>query len=197
MQQSERQRPDRDAARHDVNYPMGEVWTDEDHDALSFLVNKERRFRSLPSRESDFICVEVDTWSGQSTLAIARPKIRVFCLSNWNNDISQDRDQVETDKAFDNFAWNVRDYLGNRIVPIRYEEPYAPPWFPGKADVVFFNKVDCPVLYNHQVRDYTKILKPNGILCGYYGPWARQTLIDLGPHHLSGRIWWHRYQAPP
>jgi len=179
--------------------PMGEVFSKEDFECLAYNIYRsmrKRKYQSQPLRVA-----ELGTWSGQSTLAIARPSTLVYCISNWTMDhdcperlwlsVRGDTDGRDL-VAFLTFVENIKGVVFRKAMPVRCNPHAAWKWWPEKLDALFINcDHDGPSL-RHLVTCWSRHILPGGNIYGLYKRHTVEGLTGLGYYGTDGTIWRHR-----
>lgn len=171
-----------------------EGWTSAEH---STALTRLARFAPDAG-----ICVEVGSWEGVSTIAIARGLCErtLYAVDTWagNSDEAADHYTVELAQGRDVFA----QFLANvQAYGMHYIEPKRCDWR------IFAIAVDDPIAFIHldaahdeqsvsdQLATFLPRLVAGGIICGddYYAPGVQAAVLRAIPDVLSnGRVWWWR-----
>lgn len=182
--------------------PMGEVFSAQDFKCLAYNIDQQKR-RLVTPRVLQV--VELNTWSGQSTLAIAQPHVLVHCLSLWlPNEHEPKKHQWHCDRgsdesrphcfnlAFAQFVANLKGFVFRTVFPVVCAPLDAADWWPEKLDAVVVNGDGGPVLLRNVVSWWRKHVRPGGYIYGVYKDHTVAGLTDLGSYTIDGTIWRYR-----
>lgn len=195
--------------------PMGEAFSAEDFESLAYNIDREMRYRPLQSQP--LRVAEIGTWSGQSTLAIARPHVLVHCISSWSmpseliDDGGQKRPerlwmvlrQGETnwvrgvhyrpeDVAFQSFVANTKGVVFRTVMPLLVAPHLACAWWPEQLDAVYINSDHDADELRQLVVAWKRHVRPGGNVYGLYKDHTVAGLHHLGGYNVDGTIWRHR-----
>lgn len=171
-----------------------EGWTNADH---SVALTRLAHFAP-----DDGICVEVGSWEGVSTIALARGlgERTLYAVDTWkgNGDEAGDHPTVElaqTRDVFSQFLTNVRAYGMHYIEPHRCDWQA---WAKCNDEPLAFIYLDAShdeQSVASQLAAFLPRLVPDGIICGddYYAPGVKRAVDAAIPDVIeNGRIWWWR-----
>lgn len=115
--------------------------------------------------------VEIGSWIGESSIFIGSKVSNVlYCVDPW--ELMKDQKYFQSyvdmkDKIYDQFISNIiHSNLLNKIIPIKAKSEVAVKSFNQKIDLLY---IDGDHDYNHvkhDILEWSKKLKPNGIICG-------------------------------
>lgn len=188
--------------------PMGETFSREDFESLAYNIDREMRTRPLQSQP--LLVAELGTWSGQSTLAIARPHVLVHCISDWEMpaefkegdgierserqwlSLRQSEDGCPRSVAFQTFVRNTKGIVFRNAMPLRCDPDFVCEWWPEKLDAVFIN-CDTDGKHLHWiVNAWRRHVRPGGNIFGRYKDHTVDGLTGLGGYNVDGTIWRYR-----
>lgn len=150
----------------------------------------------------DGICVEVGSWEGASTIAIARGlgERTLYAVDTWAGNSDEDPDHptvaiAERRDVYAQFLRNVEAYGMHYIEPKRMDWTL---WAARNENPIAFMHLDaahdeCSV--RDQLSVFLPRLVPGGIICGddYYAAGVQTAVRAAIPDAISnGRIWWWR-----
>ena len=184
-----------------IDDTMGEVFTAQDFECLAYNIQRkvDARTRSGPLR-----VVELGTWSGQSTLAIARPHVLVHSLSSWNqtddprkvqwlaDERSKEDSPLVVNLAFQQFVTNTKGFVFRTVMPLICHPLDAVSWWPEKLDAIFVNGDTCDIILRHVISEWSKHVRSGGTIYGVYKDHTVAALTGLGHYTVDGTIWRHR-----
>ena len=191
-----------------VDDPMGEDFNQEDIDSLVYNIDREMRYRPLKSQP--LLVAELGTWSGQSTLAIARPHVLVHCISRWAMpcefeegevqerperqwlSVKQDEDSCPHDVAFQTFVRNTKGVVFRNAMPLKCDPCFVWEWWPETLDAVFVNCDTNGEYLNWIVSAWKRHIRPGGNIFGRYKYHTVDGLTGLGGYNVDGTIWRYR-----
>lgn len=173
--------------------PMDHITPESDLAVLKSLIGGfQSHFRT---------CIEIGSWAGMSTLALAQPGVRVHCIDTWLGNPTDRLGQVVKQygvngvKPFQIFCRNMGSRLFKTVFPHRGSSlTYAEIW-PFKVDLIF---IDADHRYENVKADINAWLphvKRSGILCGHdYGIFngVTEAVNELGICDLAGTVWFKR-----
>lgn len=180
---------------------MGEVFTPQDFECLAFNIQRQVRERIVPG---PLRVVELGTWSGQSTLAIARTHVLVHCLSSWHSGSAQnspEKFQWVSDRlgdgdwdgadspAFRQFLKNTNEMVFRTAMPCPCDPYDAAFWWTEKLDAIFINNDINATALATLIHPWVKHVRSGGIIYGVYKDHTVSALTGLGSYTLSGTIW--------
>jgi hypothetical protein len=138
--------------------------------------------------------VEIGSWTGMSTLALAQPGVTVHCIDHWKgnpNDRLGSLPHTPKD-VFSAFCKNIGDKLFRQVYPhVGTSEFYFDIW-PRPVDLVF---IDADHTYEEVRKDlrWARHVRPGGILCGHdYGvfPGVNRAVDESFDVDVIGNVWW-------
>jgi hypothetical protein len=192
-----------------VKDSMGEQFTVQDFDCLAHNVARMVRNRVLagPVR-----IMELGTWSGQSTLAIAQPHVVVHCVSTWSDPeaegpiewldnkngqvsagIGEDVKSPAIDKlAFHQFIRNTQGFVFRTVMPLICHPLDAAIWWPEKLDGIFINGDAGDGIVRAVIRNWSRHVRSGGTIYGVFKSHTVQALTGSGSYTIDGSIWRHK-----
>ena len=180
---------------------MGEVFRPCDFDCLAWNIHNQVLHRT---RREPLRVVELGTWSGQSTLAIAQPNVLLHCISSWEagNDSAKvrwcsvkagdDGRPSAGNLAFQQFIVNTAGTVFRTAFPLICCPLGAADWWPEKLDAVFINGDLAADGLRRLVCSWKKRVRPHGAIYGVYKDHTVEALTNTYPYSTDGTIWRHR-----
>jgi hypothetical protein len=141
--------------------------------------------------------LEVGSWAGLSTLALAQPGVQVHCVDHWQGNpgdrLGEVAKRYPPELAFQTFCRNMGWRLFKTVFPHRGSSLlYASIW-PMPMDLIF---IDARHEYEHVANDihaWLPHVRAGGILCGHdYGvfPGVTRAADEIGRDGVEGNVWW-------
>jgi beta-1,4-mannosyl-glycoprotein beta-1,4-N-acetylglucosaminyltransferase len=167
-----------------------EDWMGEQHSArLAWLA------RQAPQ---DGLCVEIGSWEGASTIALAHALRRpLIAVDTWagNLDEGDDHPSVQAAAARDVYAQFVANLAAFSITTVTPQRMDWRDWAATDAEPLAFVFLDAAhdvETVAAQIRALAPRLVPGGILCGddWHAPGVRLALTLLDGVESDGKIWW-------
>ena len=188
--------------------PMGEAFSEEDFESLAYNIDREMRMR--PYQSQPLRVAEIGTWSGQSTLAIARPHVLLHCISSWAMPaehadgegeerperlwlvLRQDAADCPHLVAFQSFVENTKGVVFRTAMPLRMNPHFVWQWWPEKLDAVYINSDRDAAELRQLVVAWKMHVRPGGNVYGLYKQHTVDGLSGLGGYNVDGTIWRYR-----
>jgi hypothetical protein len=172
-----------------------------DHDTprqdLEVLVRLVRQVSEGNRLWSPIRVLEVGSWAGLSTLALAQPGVQVHCVDHWQGNRGDRLGEVvkryPPDVPFQIFCSNMGSRLLKTIFPHRGSSLLFASIWPMPMDLIF---IDASHEYEDVANDinaWRPHVRPGGILCGHdYGVFAGVTRAadEIGHDGVEGNVWW-------
>ena len=138
--------------------------------------------------------VELGSWEGRSTLAIARATSRpIHAVDHWQGAATDtyQREQVKTRDVFARWQANLADYT--QVSPYRMDwaEYHAADDTP--VALVFIDADHTKRQVTEQIDAFRPLMSPGGIICGDDYPMrpVRHAVADrLRQRRVEGAVWW-------
>ena len=184
---------------------MGEVFLEESFDSLAYNIARQVRERKTPT--IPLRVLEIDTWSGQSTLAIAQPNVLVYCCSLWDMsppygspkrserqwlEVRQGEGNCPEHIAFRTFVQNANGIVFRTAMPLRLPLEVLRGCWTDPLDAVYINGEDNPAWLRYCVQLWEPLVRPGGNFYGLYKDHTVEALTGLGGYQVDGTIWRHR-----
>ena len=185
---------------------MGETFSADDYNTLAYHIDYARQHRPRPTIPLKVL--ELGTWSGQSTLAIARPNTLVYCVSDWSMPAEEppkgSRQRPEREwlilrqgaepsaadsVAFRTFVRNTEGVIFRNAMPILYDPFQAYTWWPERVDAAYINCDDSAVDLRGLIIGWSQHVRPGGHIYGRYKGHTVEALTGRGFYTVDGAIW--------
>ena len=178
---------------------MGETFHEENFEALAFNIQRQVNGRIVPG---PLRVVELGTWSGQSTLAIARTHVLVHCLSSWEaHPSSREKFQWVSDRlgdpnwdganspAFRQFLKNTNEMVFRTAMPCPCDPHNAASWWTEKLDAIFVNDDTDAMTLRNLICLWSRHVRSGGVIYGAYKAHTVPALTGIGSYSVDGTIW--------
>lgn len=139
--------------------------------------------------------VEIGCYMGRSTRALGdNAKGIVYAVDHWNGPPEIQPPPHPPETLYPAFEKNLRDLIPHKVKPMRLDSLVAAERFmvSGAASLMF----DMVFIDGHHalesvwadIKEWSKLLEPGGLLCGHDAEWAgvRQARQRLLPPHMTG-----------
>lgn len=176
-----------------------------------YMSPDELRWLALAARDNDVI--EVGSWLGRSTKAMAATAKHVYAVDNWKGSSNGDAtgDRAKQIDAYATFKANLAGEIQARKVEIiNVDHADLDKHLNGdgihtipKADIVFLDADHEEAFVRRDIVNCLKLVKPGGLLCGHDFSEAHPGVIaavkDMLPGYKSlvGSIWAYPVDALP
>lgn len=164
-----------------------ENWFTED--SCATLARLVRRVEDVPGR-----IVELGSWEGRSTLAIADATERpIHAVDHWNGAESDtyQREQVKTRNVFAQWKVNLANHP--HVTPFRMDWLQYAQLEQSPVALVFIDADHTLPEVSAQIDAFRQVMSPGGIICGDdypLRPVRRAVRLRLGLVTVEGRVWW-------
>lgn len=144
--------------------PMGHETPKGDIEAIVRLACK-----ACPGTATPMTLVEIGSWAGQSTLAIARWmtfRDRLFAVDDWSG---MSNSPISPDEAFRTFCHNMGPFLFHNVFPLRGESSFISDCWPDSKPIDFLF-IDADHSYEGCRSDivcWSRYVRDGGIVCGH------------------------------
>lgn len=133
--------------------------------------------------------IEIGCYMGRSTRVLGDHALgKVWAVDHWEGPPEINPPIHAPESLYPAFCENLKDLIPHKVEPVRMHSVEAAKVLEGPFDMIFIDGEHNAVGFENDLRAWSKLLVPGGLLCGHDAEWAGVSSVrrNVLPPHMTG-----------